>query len=567
MSGAEDTGLEQAAPATAGPEGVGSGATAEARPARVAPDGTAPDETVPDGSGPVTPAAPARPAPGGPAATPPFPDLARRWPAPAGPAPDVVLAAAAVVGLATAAALPESPTGAGWLHAATIAVAMTLVVRWRLDRAARSEVRTGAPAPRPLRTADVGWTLAVVALCTVPAVRAAEWLAALCLLAAVGSAALALTGRARSALTASLVLPAAAVLRALPWLGRGLRGRPAPLRAAAIVLAGAAVLLVFVPLLASADAAFSAVVATLTPEVDGGAVVRWAFLFGLGAAATGGAAFLLVAAPEPTVGPRRATRLRCLDWALPTGLLVAVFGLFVGVQFVTLFGSHDYVLRTTGVTYAEYARSGFWELLVVTALALGVLAFDSRWAPQRTATERATKRVLLAALAVLTLVVVASAWHRMWLYQQAWGFTVLRVLVLTIELWLGAGFVLALANVLRLRPAGLSRAMLALGVVALLGLAVLDPERFVAEHDVARWAATGELDTEYLSGLSADAVPALVGLPEPQRSCALADVAARLAAPDDWRAANLSRAAARAALAERPPGRCAYDAYPVYPDR
>jgi hypothetical protein len=314
-------------------------------------------------------------------------------------------------------------------------------------------------------------------------------------------------------------------------------------------LAGAAVLVVFVPLLASADAAFAAVVATLTPAVDVSSTVRWVLLFALGAAATGGAGFLLLAPPEPDGAPPRPTRLRCLDWALPTGLLVAVFALFVGVQFVTLFGSHDYVVRTTGVTYAEYARSGFWELLVVTALALGVLAFDSRWAPERTAAERATKRGLLAALAVLTLVVVASAAHRMWLYQQAYGFTVLRLLVLTTELWLGAGFVLALVAVLRLRPAGLSRSMVALGVLALLGLAALDPERFVAEHDVARFTATGELDTSYLSRLSADAVPVLVGLPEPLRSCALADVAARLAEPDDWRGANLSRAAARAALA------------------
>jgi hypothetical protein len=67
---------------------------------------------------------------------------------------------------------------------------------------------------------------------------------------------------------------------------------------------------------------------------------------------------------------RRPTRLRCLDWALPTGSLVGLFGLFVGVQFVVLFGGADHVLRTTGLTYAEYARSGFWQLLVVTVLAM-----------------------------------------------------------------------------------------------------------------------------------------------------------------------------------------------------
>jgi hypothetical protein len=144
----------------------------------------------------------------------------------------------------------------------------------------------------------------------------------------------------------------------------------------------------------------------------------------------------------------------------------------------------------------------------------------------------------------------------MWLYQQAYGFTVLRLVVLTCELWPGVGFVLALAAVLRLRPAGLSRSMVAAGMLALLGLAVLDPERFVAEHNVARWVETGRLDTSYLSTLSADAVPVLDELPAPLRDCTLAGAAARLAEPDDWRNANLSRAAARDVLGGVVP-RCA----------
>ena len=124
-----------------------------------------------------------------------------------------------------------------------------------------------------------------------------------------------------------------------------------------------------------------------------------------------------------------------------------------------------------------------------------MLALGSRWAPARTPAERIAKRGLLAALALLTLVVVASAINRMWLYQQAYGFTVLRLLVLTCELWLGAGFLLALVAVLRLRPGGLSRPMVAVGMLALLGLAVLDAERFIAAHNVARWSETGKLDT------------------------------------------------------------------------
>ena len=79
--------------------------------------------------------------------------------------------------------------------------------------------------------------------------------------------------------------------------------------------------------------------------------------------------------------------------------------------------------------------------------------------------------------------------------------------------------------------------------------AVVDPERFVAEQDVAHYAETGRIDVGYLTELSADAVPVLTGLPEPVRSCALGPIAARTTPAGDWRSANLSRAQARDTLA------------------
>ena len=480
----------------------------------------------------TTSKAPASPYP------PPRPLFGDRWPGPAGPIAGDLLVCIVAFGVVLATAAPESPTGVGWLFTASVATAMTIMVAW------------GRRSQHPLTPADVGWTLLAVALTAVGTVRAADWLAALCLMAAAAAAALAVARRSFRSLTMSLLAPVIAAMRALPWVARGMRTGPRRMvRAGMAVLSAGLVLLVFVPLLASADAAFSQVVDAVTPEIAVDSVVRWIFLFAFGTAAAAGAFFLLVAPPpEPYGADPRPTRLRLLDWALPTGVLVAVLALFVGVQFVVLFGSDDYVLRTTGLTYAEYARSGFWQLLAVTALALGMLALGSRWAPARTPAERIAKRGLLAALALLTLVVVASAINRMWLYQQAYGFTVLRLLVLTCELWLGAGFLLALVAVLRLRPGGLSRPMVAVGMLALLGLAVLDAERFIAAHNVARWSETGKLDTSYLGHLSADAVPALVDLPPAVRDCILVDIGDGLAAPDDWRSTNVAREAARAEL-------------------
>jgi hypothetical protein len=73
----------------------------------------------------------------------------------------------------------------------------------------------------------------------------------------------------------------------------------------------------------------------------------------------------------------------------------------------------------------------------------------------------------------------------------------------------------------------------------------------IAERNVDRYLETGRLDVAYLSGLSADAVPALTRLPEPLRVCALGQIAAELPRDGLW-GTNLGRDRARRDLAGIP---------------
>ena len=71
---------------------------------------------------------------------------------------------------------------------------------------------------------------------------------------------------------------------------------------------------------------------------------------------------------------------------MPLGVLDALFIAFVAVQATVLFGGHAHVLETEGLTYAEYARQGFWQLLWVSALTLLVLSWrSSGWRARATA--------------------------------------------------------------------------------------------------------------------------------------------------------------------------------------
>jgi hypothetical protein len=302
-------------------------------------------------------------------------------------------------------------------------------------------------------------------------------------------------------------------------------------------------------LFAAADAAFAA----LIPRPDLGLLPLRLVVAAVVAGAAVSAAFLGAAPPRwDALAPAPARTVRVAEWLVPIAVLDALFLTFVTVQAAVLFGGHRHVLDTAGLTYAEYARSGFGQLVVVTLLTLSVVAATVRWAPRETRGQRRALRLLLGVLCITSLVVVAAALHRLHLYEQAFGFTRLRLFMNAFESWLGAVVVLVLLAGVRLRATWLARAVVASAAVGLLALGALDPDAFVAERNVDRYRATGKVDVSYLQQLSADAVPAVDRLPEPARSCVLSGMAAVHPQPGRLGGWNLGRARAADLIARHP---------------
>jgi hypothetical protein len=93
----------------------------------------------------------------------------------------------------------------------------------------------------------------------------------------------------------------------------------------------------------------------------------------------------------------------------------------------------------------------------------------------------------------------------------------------------------------------LPRFALVTGVVGLLGIAAINPDAWIAGHNIDRYEQSGKLDWQYLATLSSDAVPTLHRLPPDLRDCVLSYSAGN-AFDDDWLTWNLGRARARHAL-------------------
>ncbi|MBA2332977.1 MAG: DUF4173 domain-containing protein [Actinobacteria bacterium] len=307
------------------------------------------------------------------------------------------------------------------------------------------------------------------------------------------------------------------------------------------VLIGTVVVLPFAGLFLAGDAAFAAFAEELPlPSIDLLPERALAFVIVL-AAALG----LALAASEPSEAQRAGNRgrLGVLEWLIPLALLDALFLAFVLVQLAVLFGGHDRVLETSGLTYAEYARSGFWQLLTACALTFAVFGAAATFARVGGTGQRLALRLLLGGLGVLTLVVLLSAFHRLRLYEEAFGLTRLRLAAEAATVWLGLLLVLVLTVRRRL-----AEAVAVAGGLALLAFSLASPDRMVAERNVDRWRQTGRIDTQYLSRLSADAVPAVLELPAALRSTATTSIARDLEDSEPWGSTNSSRRRARALL-------------------
>jgi hypothetical protein len=240
-----------------------------------------------------------------------------------------------------------------------------------------------------------------------------------------------------------------------------------------------------------------------------------------------------------------------------------VFAVFVALQAAYLFGGLD-TMSAAGLTYSAYARRGFFELVAVAVMAGGLIVIADRLAPQRT--RRAVASAM--ALAALTGVVLASAALRLRLYQEAYGWTELRLYVVATMALLAVMVVALLVTLVTDRVRWIGHVVIVTALVIGMALNVIGPVRFITEQNVARvldpslMPARGQsgLDEAYAAGLGDDAIPSLIrALPElDQRSAGYLrdqldfrlEQLRHQSGLNAWQAWNAGRTAARDALTD-----------------
>ena len=300
------------------------------------------------------------------------------------------------------------------------------------------------------------------------------------------------------------------------------------------LLLGLPVILLAAALLASADQMFSSLLTNgfqSLDRIDGSALLRLLY------AAVGGLclfSFLAVTSEDPfTPAEPKERRASPVTLSTVLAMLSAVYALFVYVQFRYLFFGSEEAIREIG--YAEYARSGFFQLVLLAVLTLMLILPCLSLGK-----ESGAVRLLCAFVAALTGVINFSAFFRMRLYIQAFGLSVLRV----VTLWGMLMILCALLACLLKCFFPSARVCPALTVLALCTWTALNfgnVDRLIARYQVTAYnqGTLAELDADYLSSLSPEVLPELEGISDDsERARALETArqsfARRFPQPYDW---------------------------------
>lgn len=191
------------------------------------------------------------------------------------------------------------------------------------------------------------------------------------------------------------------------------------------------------------------------------------------------------------------------------GAINLLFAGFLVVQ-VRYFFAGQANISVEGFTYAEYARRGFFELVAVALISLGLFYIFSMITKQNNKKQHWVLSVLGILLLAQVGVMLVSAFQRLSLYEQAYGFTQLRTLTHVFMIWLGV--MLAAVALMELTQK-FKRAALVLFLVLVgftLTLNLLHVDRFIVKQNLAHAQAGNPLDGSYLVfNIGNDGVPAL----------------------------------------------------------
>jgi Domain of unknown function (DUF4173) len=248
-----------------------------------------------------------------------------------------------------------------------------------------------------------------------------------------------------------------------------------------------------------------------------------------------------------------------LELNVVLALLNLLFLSFVMVQFRYFFGGANIVETTSGLSYSEYARKGFFELATVSALVLPMLLLGDWLLPRHRDKFDKIFPAQAGVQIALLFVIMSSAIQRMNLYQQEYGLTELRFYVMAFIGCMAVLYVIFAATVLAGKRSKFAFAACTAAFVVVALLQFANPDRIIVAANIENSMRGKPFDAAYALSLSNDATAYLTQHVAKLPFEAQKEIASRLVAQEahawqyDLRSFNFARAEAYNAVRENLP--------------
>lgn len=185
-----------------------------------------------------------------------------------------------------------------------------------------------------------------------------------------------------------------------------------------------------------------------------------------------------------------------------TGSITLLYLAFSMIQIIYLFAGLGSLPE--GMTYAEYARTGFFQLLFVSVLnLLLILVLQTKVKKNQILTG------ILTTICFCTLIMIASSFYRMILYIEAYHLSFLRVFVL-VSLVVITLLILGATITLYFEGFALTQFSIIVVSAVYLIFSFSHVDYFIAKYNLAHMTKDTEYETLYYIGaLSSDAAPVI----------------------------------------------------------
>lgn len=191
----------------------------------------------------------------------------------------------------------------------------------------------------------------------------------------------------------------------------------------------------------------------------------------------------------------------------------ACYLLYLFSQLAYFFGAFKGFLPDEEITYASFARKGFFEMCVIAVINLCLIFLTLFLSKKENGKVCHTIKALSTFISFFTLIIIATAISKMALYIDAYGMTVLRLTTSAFMLFLAIVFISVILRIYIVKINFIKTALISAGcIVLILGVANVNAVCARYNYEAYKTNKLETVDIEALYELGDEGIPYIIRL-------------------------------------------------------